>query len=64
MTACSNQYWPRSLNDPTPSLSRYIFNYAISPYADWHRQAWAAAFVLVAAIMLMNFGVRYLAGKR
>ncbi len=45
LTASSNSYWPRSLNDYTPSLPVFIFNYAVSPYEDWHRQAWAAAFV-------------------
>lgn len=64
LTASSNQYWPRSPNDFTPSLPVYIFNYAISPSDDWHRQAWAAALVLVTAVMLLNFGVRALAGRR
>ncbi len=64
LTASNNRYWPRSLNDFTPSLPVYIFNYAISPYEDWHRQAWAAAFVLVTAIMILNVGIRLLTGKR
>ncbi|MBX9578959.1 MAG: phosphate ABC transporter permease subunit PstC [Gemmataceae bacterium] len=64
LTASSNAYWPRSLNDYTPSLPVFIFNYAVSPYEDWHRQAWAAAFVLVSAIMVLNVGVRLLAGRR
>jgi phosphate transport system permease protein len=64
LTASNNRYWPRSLNDYTPSLPVFIFNYAISPYEDWHRQAWAAAFVLVAAIMVLNVGIRLLSGKR
>ena len=41
----------------------FIFNYAVSPYEDWHRQAWAAAFVLVMAIMALNFGIRFLTGR-
>jgi len=64
LTASSNSYWPRSLNDYTPSLPVFIFNYAVSPYEDWHRQAWAAAFVLVMAIMALNFGIRVFTGKR
>jgi phosphate transport system permease protein len=64
LTASGNQFWPRSPNDPTPSLPFYIYTYAVSHDADWHRQAWAAAFVLVAVVMLLNFGVRLLAGKR
>jgi phosphate transport system permease protein len=64
LTASSNAYWPRSLNDYTPSLPVFIFNYAVSPYEDWHRQAWAAAFVLVVVIMALNVGIRLVAGKR
>jgi phosphate transport system permease protein len=64
LTASSNQYWPTSPNDFTPSLPVYIFTYAVSPYPDWHRQAWAAALVLVAVVMLLNIGIRSLTGKR
>jgi phosphate transport system permease protein len=64
LTASNNSYWPRSINDYTPSLPVFIFNYAVSPYEDWHRQAWAAAFVLVSAIMVLNVGIRLLAGKQ
>jgi phosphate transport system permease protein len=64
LTAGGNQYWPTSPNDFTPSLPVYIFEYAKSPYPDWNRQAWAAALVLLAAVMLLNFGVRFLTGKR
>ena len=64
LTSSSNDFWPRSLNDFTPSLPVYIFNYAVSPYDDWHRKAWAAAFVLLVIVLLLNFGVRWVAGKR
>ena len=64
LTASNNAYWPRSLNDYTPSLPVFIFNYAVSPYEDWHRQAWAAAFVLVSVIMVLNVCIRLLSGKR
>jgi phosphate transport system permease protein len=64
LTAFSNQFWPTSPNDSTPSLPVYVFTYAISPYHDWHRQAWAAALVLLAAVMLLNIGIRLLTGKR
>jgi phosphate transport system permease protein len=64
LTASSNQYWPHSPSDFTPSLPVYIFTYAVSPYDDWHRQAWAAALVLLVVVMFLNFGVRLLAGKR
>jgi phosphate transport system permease protein len=64
LTASSNQFWPRSPDDSTPSLPVYIFTYAVSPYDDWHRQAWAAALVLLTVVMLLNFGVRLATGKR
>jgi phosphate transport system permease protein len=64
LTAGMNPYWPRSLDDYTPSLPVYIFNYANSPYEDWHRQAWAAALLLLTVVMVLNFGIRFLTGKR
>jgi phosphate transport system permease protein len=64
LTAGGNQYWPTSPNDFTPSLPVYVFAYATSPYEDWHRQAWAAALVLLAGVMLLNVGTRSLTGKR
>jgi len=64
LTAFSNTFWPTSPNDSTPSLPVYIFNYSISPYEDWHRQAWAAALVLLVVVMLLNFGIRLVTGKR
>ncbi len=63
LTASSNRFWPTSPGDFTPSLPVYIFTYAVSPYPDWHRQAWAAALVLLALVLLLNFGIRLLTGK-
>ena len=64
LTAGMNRYWPSSLADYTPSLPVYIFNYANSPYEDWHHQAWAAALLLLTIVMLLNFGIRFLTGAR
>ncbi len=64
LTAFSNQYYPTSPNDSTPSLPVYVYNYAISPYKDWHDQAWAAALVLMTAVMILNFGIRFMTTKR
>ena len=64
LTAGMNRYWPLSLDDYTPSLPVYIFNYANSPYEDWHRQAWAAALLLLMIVMLLNFGIRFFTGTR
>jgi len=64
LTAGGNQYFPSSPNDFTPCLPVYIFNYATSSYPNWTRQAWAAALVLLALVMLLNVGIRSLTGKR
>src|SRR5262249_21135801 len=64
LTASSNQYWPSSPNDFTPSLPVYVFTYAVSPYQDWQRPARAAALVLLIIVMALNVGIRLLAGKR
>ncbi len=64
LTANNNTFWPRSPNDFTPSIPVYIFTYAVSPYEDWHRQAWGAALVLLVVVMVLNFGIRVASGKR
>ncbi|MBM4004170.1 MAG: phosphate ABC transporter permease subunit PstC [Planctomycetes bacterium] len=63
LTAGVSSFWPRTLNDYTPSLPVFIFNYANSPYDDWHRQAWGAALVLLGAVMILNGGIRLIAGR-
>src|SRR5207244_9033873 len=57
LTASSNRFFPTSPNDFTPSIPVFIFTYANTPFPDWHRQAWAAALVLLVAIMLLTFGI-------
>lgn len=57
-TAFGNHFWNRSLNEPTSSLPVMIYNYAISPYDDWHRQAWAAGLVLLAMVLISNIAAR------
>src|SRR5438105_91027 len=49
-TAFGNRFWNHSLHEPIAALPLQIFTYAISPYDDWHRQAWAGALVLVVTI--------------
>jgi phosphate transport system permease protein len=46
-TSFGNSFWQTSLDEPMAALPLQIFVYAISPYDDWHRQAWAGAFVLI-----------------
>jgi phosphate transport system permease protein len=57
-TAFGNRYWSPGLNQPTASLPAMIYSYAISPYEDWHRQAWAAGLVLLALILIVNIFAR------
>jgi phosphate transport system permease protein len=58
-TAFGNQYWNWRLDQPTAALPLQIFTYAISPYDDWHRQAWAGALVLIILIVSSVAAVRY-----
>ncbi len=57
-TAFGNRFWSPGWNQPTSSLPVMIFTYAISPYDDWHRQAWAAGLVLVGLILAINIVAR------
>jgi phosphate transport system permease protein len=57
-TALNNQYWNFRPDQPTASLTVQIFNYAISPYSDWHQKAWSAALVLLLVVGLLNVGAR------
>jgi phosphate transport system permease protein len=63
-TAFGNRFWNHSLSQPIASLPLQIFTYAISPYDDWHRQAWAGALVLVTGIFCVNVLVRILTRGR
>lgn len=62
-TALNNQFWSPSLNQPLANLPVVIFQYAMSPYDEWHRLAWAGAFVLTAFVLALNISVRLLARK-
>ena len=57
-TSFNNQFWAPGLDQPTASLTVQIYNYAISPYDDWHRQAWAGALVLVAIVLAFSMLAR------
>lgn len=63
VTAFGNRNWPESLSQPTASLPVQIYNYAISPYDDWHRQAWAGALALVILIFAINLAARSLTSR-
>ncbi|MEA2327426.1 MAG: phosphate transport system permease protein [Thermoanaerobaculia bacterium] len=57
-TAFNNRFWSTSLTQPIASLTVQVFTYAISPYDDWHRQAWAGAFLLVMMILALSILAR------
>jgi phosphate transport system permease protein len=57
-TAFGNQFWNLDARQPTAALPLQIFNYAISPYDEWHRQAWAGALVLIVLIVTAVAAVR------
>src|SRR5689334_16166984 len=57
-TAFGNRFWSPGWGQPTASLPVVIFTYAVSPYEDWHRQAWAAGLVLLGLILAVNIVAR------
>ena len=63
-TAFGSRFYPRNLNEPIASLTVQIYNYAISPYDEWHAQAWAATLVLMFLILGINIVVRALTRRR
>jgi len=63
-TALNNQYWNVNPSAPTASLTVAIFNYAISPYDDWHAKAWTASLVLLIVVGLLNIASRFLTRSR
>jgi len=62
-TAFGNQYWNWKIGQPTAALSLQVFTYAISPFDEWHRQAWAGALILIILIVLAVTAVRLLASR-
>lgn len=63
-TALGNVYWSRGWLQPSSSLPVMIYQYAISPYEDYHRQAWAAGFVLLALVLSINITARMVIARR
>jgi phosphate transport system permease protein len=57
-TALGNRFWSTSLTQPIASLTVQVYTYAQSPYDDWHRQAWAGAFLLVMIILTLSIAAR------
>ena len=57
-TAFNSRFWSTSLEKPVASLPVQIFTYAVSPYEDWHNQAWSAALVLLIVVLVLNLSAR------
>lgn len=57
-TSFGNNFWASNLDGPMASIPVQIFNYAISPYEEWHRKAWAGAFVLICLVFIVSLIVR------
>jgi phosphate transport system permease protein len=63
-TAFNNQFWSLRLDQPMASLTVQLYNYAIAPYDEWHRQAWAAALVLMTLTLVLNISARFATRRR
>lgn len=63
-TSFQSQYWSHGFNEPISSLPVMIYTYAISPYDNWHRQAWAAGFILLMLVLIANIGARLVLSRR
>jgi phosphate transport system permease protein len=63
-TAFNNRFWSTDPSEPMASLPVTIYAYAVSPYDDWHRQAWAAALVLVVLVLVLNVVARLVVRRR
>jgi phosphate transport system permease protein len=62
-TSFGNRFWSPGVDQPTASLPVMIYTYALSPYDDWHRQAWAAGFVLLMLILTINVSARLILSR-
>jgi phosphate transport system permease protein len=63
-TVLNNQFWSTDLNAPMANLPVVIFQFALSPYADWQQLAWASALLVTVTILGLNIFVRLTLGKR
>lgn len=62
-TSFGNQFWSHGWKEPTASLPVMIYTYALSPYDDWHRQAWAAGLVLLGLVLVANVGAKLILSR-
>lgn len=62
-TALNNRFWHTTLDQPIATLPVQIFTYAVAPYEDWHRQAWAGALVLIGLVLLLSIALRLVVSR-
>lgn len=63
-TAFGNRFWSHGWSDPTAALPVVVYSYALSPYDDWHQQAWSAGFVLLMLVLAVNVFARQVLSKQ
>jgi phosphate transport system permease protein len=63
-TALNNQFWSTNLDAPMASLPVVIFQFALSPYADWQKLAWTGALIITFTVLALSIGARALAASR
>ncbi|NOZ79760.1 MAG: phosphate ABC transporter permease PstA [Acidobacteria bacterium] len=63
-TALNSPYWPRTLSGPMANLTVTIFNYAMSPYANWQRAAWGASLVITMGVLTINLVSRFILRRK
>jgi phosphate transport system permease protein len=63
-TSLNNQFWSLNLNAPVASLPAVIFQFALSPYAEWQKLAWTGALIITTAVLALSIVARALAGSR
>lgn len=63
-TALNNQFFSTNLNAPMPSLPAVIFQFALSPYAEWQRLAWTGALIITAAVLALSITARWLGSNK
>ncbi|GIV55650.1 MAG: phosphate transport system permease protein PstA [Candidatus Kapaibacterium sp.] len=62
-TALNNRFWHTTLDQPIATLPVQIFTYAVAPYEDWHRQAWAGALVLIGLVLVLSIILRLVVSR-
>ncbi|RMF36465.1 MAG: phosphate ABC transporter permease PstA [Chlorobiota bacterium] len=62
-TALNNRFWHTTLDQPIATLPVQIFTYAVAPYEDWHRQAWAGALVLIGLVLVLSIVLRLVVSR-